>query len=66
MTLSAEQEQEIAASRDQASRPAREFPHIVERDTLEGLGESAGSSYSARDCDGHPWSFGTYDPYAGS
>ena len=22
--------------------------------------------YSARDCDGHLWSFGTYDPYAGS
>ena len=22
--------------------------------------------YSARDCDGHLWSFGTYDPYADS
>lgn len=22
--------------------------------------------YSARDCDGHLWSFGTYDPYAHS
>jgi uncharacterized glyoxalase superfamily protein PhnB len=28
--------------------------------------EYGSREYSARDCDGHLWSFGTYDPYAGS
>ena len=28
--------------------------------------EYGSREYSARDCDGHPWSFGTYDPYAES
>ena len=28
--------------------------------------EYGSREYSARDCDGHLWSFGTYDPYAES
>ncbi len=28
--------------------------------------EYSSREYSARDCDGHLWSFGTYDPYAES
>jgi len=28
--------------------------------------EYGSREYSARDCDGHLWSFGTYDPYANS
>ena len=28
--------------------------------------EYGSREYSARDCDGHLWSFGTYDPYAAS
>ena len=28
--------------------------------------ECGSREYSARDCDGHLWSFGTYDPYTES
>jgi uncharacterized glyoxalase superfamily protein PhnB len=36
----------------------------IERPLAES--EYGSREYSARDCDGHLWSFGTYDPYAES